>query len=176
MSKRNIAMRPILAVLALGLALTATIASGEENTATKVEGGVSSPAPAGEAFAMADVVALGDWQLVVHGITDPYVSSNQFMAPAAGNRIVTVDTEVTNTGDKPAVVSSMVCFELKDSENKTYNMTITDNTEATPDGDVAPGASRRGTIAYEIPESATGLQLQFQCDLLSSGSATVNLS
>lgn len=176
MSKRKFAMRPVLAVMALGVALTATIASGEENTATKVDGGSSAGSPSASSFAIGDTVALGDWQLVVHGITDPYISSNEFMGPKAGNRIVVVDTEVTNNGDKPEIVSSMMCFDLKDADNKSYNLTITDSTESTPDGEVAPGASRRGSIAYEIPEAATGLKLEFKCDLMNSGSAVVNLS
>lgn len=175
MSKKKLALRPVLAVLALGVALTATIASGEEDKPTKVDGSGGGQSAA-ETFAVGDAVALGDWQLQVHGVTDPYVSANQFLGPAEGNRIVAVDVEVTNTGDSSEIVSSMVCFKVSDAENKSYTMTITDGIESTPDGPVAPGEAIRGTVAYEVPEAATGLQLKFQCDLLNSGSATVDLA
>ncbi len=87
-----------------------------------------------------------------------------------------VDTEVTNNSDKPSTVSSMMCFELQDSANKSYNITFTDSSTSSVDGELAPGAAKRGELAYEVPEAATGLRLQFKCDLFSSGSATINLS
>ncbi|MCJ0904564.1 DUF4352 domain-containing protein [Rhodococcus sp. ARC_M6] len=168
-------LRTPLVILAVGAALFATIASGESNEAKKAEGGGSSSAPA-STFGVGDVVDLGDWRVQVHGVVDPYVSTNQFMAPDPGNRYVVIDTEVTNNNDKPETVSSVMCFELQDSTNKSYNMTITDSSTSTVDGELAPGAAKRGELSYEVPEAATGLRLQFKCDLLSSGSATINLS
>ncbi|WP_424805108.1 DUF4352 domain-containing protein [Rhodococcus sp. 27YEA15] len=167
--------RTPLLVLAVGATLFATIASGESDTAEKVDDNGSSSAPAA-AFGVGDVVELGDWRVQVHGVVDPYVSTNDFITPAAGNRYVVVDTEVTNNGSKPSTVSSIMCFELQDSTNKSYNMTITGSSTAGVDGELAPGAARRGELAYEVPEAATGLRLQFKCNLFSSGSATINLS
>lgn len=44
----------------------------------------------------------------------------------------------------------------------------------TPDGEVAPGQTIRGTIVIDVPQSATGLQMKFKCDLFSSGSTTIS--
>lgn len=168
-------LRTPLALLAVGAALLATIASGETDEAKKVEGGGSAPAPAA-AFGIGDVVELGDWQVQVHGVVDPYVSTNQFITADPGNRYVVVDTEVTNNSDKPEIVSSMMCFELQDAANKSYDITFTDSSTSSVDGALAAGAAKRGEIAYEVPETATGLRLQFKCNIFSSGSATINLS
>ncbi|BAH31362.1 hypothetical protein RER_06540 [Rhodococcus erythropolis PR4] len=168
-------LRTPLALLAVGAALFATIASGETDEAKKVDDNGSSAAPAA-AFGIGDVVELGDWRVQVHGVVDPYVSTNQFITADPGNRYVVVDTEVTNNSDKPSTVSSMMCFELQDSTNKSYNITFTDSSTSSVDGELAPGAAKRGELAYEVPEAATGLRLQFKCDLFSSGSATINLS
>lgn len=168
-------LRTPLAILAVGAALFATIASGETNEATKADGGGAAAAPAAT-FGIGDAVDLGDWRVQVHGVVDPYVSSNQFITAAPGNRYVVIDAEVTNNDDKPASVSSMMCFELQDSANKSYNITFTDTSTSSVDGELAPGTAKRGDLSYEVPETATGLRLQFKCDLLSSGSATINLS
>lgn len=168
-------LRNILVVTAVVGGLVATTASGETNTASKVDGGSDAPA-AGQQFTVGDVVKLGDWQTTVHAVTDPYTSSNQFLQAKPGNRLLTVDTEVRNQSSKPATVSSIMCFELQDSQNKSYNLTITDESTAGLDGELAPGAAKRGTLAYEVPAASTGLRLQFKCDLLSSGSATIALS
>ncbi|MDI9917509.1 DUF4352 domain-containing protein [Rhodococcus sp. IEGM 1379] len=168
-------LRTPLVILAVGTALFATIASGESNEAKKAEGGGSPSAPA-STFGVGDVVDLGDWRVQVHGVVDPYVSTNQFITADPGNRYVVIDTEVTNNGSKPETVSSMMCFELQDSANKSYDIAFTDTSTGSVDGQLASGAAKRGELSYEVPEAATGLRLQFKCDLLSSGSATINLS
>jgi hypothetical protein len=168
------------------VALFATVASSEENQATRVDDvtGSGSGEPSDdtdtgtgepEAFAVGDLVQLGDWHIRVHGVTDPLTSGNQFLNPAAGNRWVGVDAEVTNNGTNAQVVSSILCFELLDSANVEYTMALAPDAQQPPDGEVAPGTSRRGTLVYEVPEGATGLRLSFKCDLFSTGSAVINL-
>ncbi|WP_127783224.1 DUF4352 domain-containing protein [Rhodococcus sp. X156] len=174
LTKKN--LRNVLAVTALIGGVVATTASGETNQATKVDGGGGEAPAAAQEFRVGDVVELGDWRTTVHAVTDPYTSSNQFLQAKPGNRLLTVDTEVRNQSTKPATVSSIMCFELQDSQNKSFNLTITDESTAGLDGELAPGAAKRGTLAYEVPATSTGLRLQFKCDLLSSGSATITLS
>lgn len=163
----------------IGAALFATVASGEENTAKPADGGSedggSDSGGEAQTFGVGEAVALGDWELIVHGVTDP-VPPGEFMTPSEGNRWVGVDVEVTNNSDGPETVSSLACFEMQDAENKSYNMTIgADQAASPPDGEVDAGGSRRGTITYEVPAAATGLTLRFKCDLFSSGSAVINL-
>ncbi|MFT4086072.1 MAG: hypothetical protein QM658_02785 [Gordonia sp. (in: high G+C Gram-positive bacteria)] len=73
------------------LALGATLASGEEDKATKVDG--SDAKQQQTEFKVGDTVKLGDWQVKVNQVTDPFTPSNDFITPAAGKRFVRVDTE-----------------------------------------------------------------------------------
>lgn len=162
------------------VALVASVASSEENQATRAnegdgsnDGGGASP----EEFDVGDIVDLGEWRIQVHGFTDPYTEDNQFVSPAEGNRWVAVDAEVTNNSDAPEIVSSLLCFELLDGSNQAYTATITGGEAVqAPDGEVAPGESRRGTLVYELPTGVSDLRLSFKCDLLSTGSAVIRLS
>jgi len=118
-------------------------------------------------------VKLGDWQVKVISAKNPYKSTNQFDKPAAGSKYVTTDVQVTNNSSKAGVVSSMACFKMRDGTGQEYNEAIVTGAPKPPDGDVAPGQTVRGTIAYEVPTTAKGLLLVFNCDLFSSGSANI---
>ncbi|WOC13725.1 DUF4352 domain-containing protein [Gordonia sp. MP11Mi] len=174
LSSPKFSLRSAAVAAVAAVALVATIASGEEDTAEKVDGETGTQQTAD--FAVGDTVKLGDWQVKVHGVQDPYISQNEFITPDAGNRYVVVDTEVTNKSDSSQVVSSVMCFELRDETNRSYDVTITDNVDTSLDGDVSADTSRRGSLSYEVPETSKELQLQFKCDLFGSGSALINLS
>ena len=167
----------LLAIGAVVGALVLAMASTDENEPARVDdaGGTSAGAQP-EVFAVGDLVELGDWQVRVHGVADPVQSTNPVLTPAPGNRWVAADVEVTNTGTEPQTVSSLVCFEIADDQNRSYTMTITgDAGSSPPDGEVAAGAARRGTLTYELPADAAGLRLTFKCNLFSTGSATIAL-
>lgn len=180
----------LLSLLALAVALFAAVASTDENDAQRVDegseegqdgngdGGSGSTDQPGEpeVFAVGDLVELGDWQVRVHGVIDPVVSTDEFFQPPAGQRWVAVDVEVTNSGDQTETVSSALCFQLVDDQNRTFNQTVTGvSSAATPDGDVAAGGALRGTVEYEVPVDAAGLRLNFSCDLLTPGTAAIAL-
>jgi hypothetical protein len=175
----------LLSLLAVGVALFAAVASTSENEPERVDegpgetqedSGSGSGSGEPEVFAVGDLVELGDWRVRVHGVTDPVQSTDQFLQPAAGQRWVAVDVEVTNAGDQAETMSSALCFQLVDDQNRTFNQTVTGASgAATPDGDVAAGASLRGAVEYEVPADARGLRLNFSCDLLTPGTATITL-
>ena len=170
--------RRVLTALLLSVGLIAVIASGSTNKAEKVDSskGSSESSTDSESFGVGDEVKLGDWTVKVWGVTDPYTSSNEFLKPSDGNRWVLLDTEVKNVGSDPNLVSSLMCFKLKDSANREYDEDIASGTQpGPPDGEVAPGSSTRGNIVFEIPADATGLQLEFKCELFDSGTATIQL-
>lgn len=182
------ATRTALAVVVTVVATFAAVASSDDEATEVDDGGGEAGADDGgnggngngdggaETFGVGDVVELGDWYVQVHGVTDPYTTDDGFLEPDPGNRWVAVDTEVTNNSDSAQTVSSIGCFELLDSTGVAYNLTITADSAQPPDGEVAPaGGNRRGTLTYEVPEDAEGLQLSFSCDLFSSGSAIIDL-
>ena len=185
-------VRAGLGYAALVVTMGAAIASGETNEAALVTDGQSETAPLADetptgqagptdatgsvAFSIGDKVALGDWHVVVHAVTDPYENDNPALAPERGNRWVAIDTEVFNVGREPRDVAAIWCFDLQDELNRNFEQEIfSGSTVGAPSGEVAPGASRRGTIVYEVPVDASGLRLNFKCELFSTGSATIDL-
>lgn len=184
---RSRRLRGVIALLAIVVATGAVLASGSTNKAEKVNGSGSSssvpgstPPSSGGAsvpFKVGDEVKLGDWTVKVWGVADPQAAVNEFSKPAAGTRWVGVDTEVKNLSNDPASVSSILCFKVQDSANREYTEDIATGIKPNPpDGEVAPGAAKRGTIVFEVPADATGLKLNFKCELFSSGTATIQLT
>ena len=171
----------MLGALVIVVAAGAVIASGSSNTASKVNNG-STKTPSGSttaptAFKVGDEVKLGDWTVKVWAVTDPYTSTNQFLKPQAGFRWVSLDTEVKNAGKDSKAVSSLLCFKVQDATNREYDESITSGVNpGPPDGDIPAGQSKRGNVVFEVPTLATGLKLNFKCDLFSSGQATIALS
>lgn len=173
-------LRPFAVILVLVVSVGALVASGSDNKAAKVDeksGKTDTSGKAAESFKVGDAVALGDLQVKVYAFTDPVqVAADSPVKPDEGFRRVKLDAEVANKGDKAVTVSSILCFELKDGENKVYDQTIGDSKVGSIDGEVAPGAALRGEIEYDVPAASKGFVLNFKCDLLSSGSATITLS
>lgn len=129
-----------------------------------------------QTFKTGDRIALGDWQFVVHKVTDPLKPTNEFITPKSGNRWLAVDLEVKNKGTKTEPFSTILALELKDSQNKLYDVAITgEDSVKQPDGDVAAGESRRGTVVYEVPTAAKGFTLAFKPDMFGGSKATVDL-
>lgn len=169
-----------LAALAIAVVgIVALAASAGSNEATQVGEDVSAASESssseegGGTFNVGDTVALGDWTVTVNGVTDPFTSSNQFDTPQG--RYVAVDTTVANNSGSPATVSSLLCFELRDSTGRSYNQALVAGGGAAPDGEVDPGGVLRGDLYYDVPTGVSGLQLRFKCDLFSTGSAVINL-
>jgi hypothetical protein len=169
-------LKTAVVAFVIGAAALAVAASGDSNTATKVGGSDSGSSEAGQVYNVGDEVKLGDWTVKVYGVTDPAQPDNEFDTVSPGSRWVALDTEVKNLSSSPQAVSSLACFELQDSENKTYTEELTSVGAQAPDGEVAPNGAKRGNIVFEVPSAATGLKLNFKCDLLSSGSATIQIS
>ena len=123
---------------------------------------------------MGETAHTGDFDVTVNSVTDPLVSDNQFLTAGPGNRFVAIDVTMSNTSNESKPVSSLLSFELTDSEGRKYDLSILGTSAAgvtgSIDGDVPPQTQRRGTIAYEVPETiATGLQLRVKGDFTAGG-------
>lgn len=137
----------------------------------------AQPDAAPQTFNVGDRVALGDWEFVIHSVTDPVQPTDEYFVPEPGNRWLAVDAEVFYNGADAEIVAG--CFELQDAENRGYTETwIPEASDlyGELDGDITSGGVRRGGVGFEVPEAATGLRLNFKCDWLSTGNATIDLS
>jgi len=176
-------MRRIIGPVVLALLLAAGCSDTEEPEKVGEAGQGEEPAddqPAEEeekktTFAVGDVVALGDYEVTVHGVQNPLPPASEFITAPAANKYVGLDIEVKNTTDESKAFSAFLAIELQDAENRTYDLTFTDHQPAVPDGELAAGAGRRGLAVFQVPEAATGLRLLFSGDVFSTGNATVEL-
>lgn len=171
-------------VAAAAVAMTMLLAACERNEAVLVadDGSVVTTTDddgSGQVarFAVGDRVGLGDWEFVVHAVTDPFDNGAAFGAPKADHRWVAVDVEIFNVGAEPRDVTPLVCFDIQDRLNQSYDQEFFAETSVgRPQGEVAPNESRRGTVLWELPIEAEGLRMNVKCDVFSSGSATFQLT
>ncbi len=143
-----------------GATITAPAASDVQPPAINATGQIGSP-------------------MALNGITVTVVtadlnaqSGNEFITPKAGNRFVAVQILYENTGSDPYDYNPFD-WKLTDSAGFSYDSTFGGVGPELNSGTIQPGEKARGYITYEVPSSATGLQLR----LTSNGdTATVALS
>ncbi|MDP4095176.1 MAG: DUF4352 domain-containing protein, partial [Bacillota bacterium] len=88
-----------------------------------------------------------------------------------GKTYYLLDMTIKNNGSEEAAVSSLLLFELSDSDGNKYTLSIGGATElqsfkmSTLDGTIAPGKEMKGGLAFEIPENAKGLKLDIKAIL-----------
>ena len=123
-----------------------------------------------------ELVKLGNVEVIVHGIKDPFDAGNPAVKAPPGSRQVAVEVEVKNLSSNRQLFSPFSQFELRDSTNRTFNAIPLPRTVPTFGGEAPPGAAQRGLVVYQIPEASTGLQIVFQNPLITEGSVTYNLS
>ncbi|WP_254810677.1 DUF4352 domain-containing protein [Natronosalvus amylolyticus] len=104
-------------------------------------------------------------QLVVEDIRyDTQLS--EFLEADPGNEFVIVSVAMKNISDEFLGVSNLLQASVVDDEDYSYNMTYGGTDEPTfNDGQFAPGEVERGTVVFEVPEDATGLELRFDFDV-----------
>ncbi|WP_020221387.1 DUF4352 domain-containing protein [Halarchaeum acidiphilum] len=89
-------------------------------------------------------------------------SLGEYQKAEDGNTYAVVRLEVKNTTQKKyANFSSFLQTKIQDSEGYTYTPTLSVSDSAFQGGQLAPGEVARGDIAFEIPQDASGLTLQF---------------
>ncbi len=168
-------MRVRKAVVAAGLAVTMAVlgACGGDDSD---EGDAAEGPVATEVHKIGEVVKLGNVDVVVHGIKDPFDYGNAAVKAAPGTRQVAVEVEVKNNSDTRQVFSPFSQFELKDSTNKSFIAIAMPRNIPLYGGEAPPGTAKRGLVVYQIPEASTGLQITFQNPTVTEGSVTYNLS
>lgn len=132
--------------------------------------------PTPSSFAVGDVIEMGDLTMVVLGWSTP--PGDEFSQPEAGNQFVVVDLLFVNTGQSADSLSTMLQMQLKDGTNQVYDIDLMAAVVAgasSPDGEIAPGERIRGSVGFQTPTDATGLQFVFDASLFGSGRVFVEL-
>lgn len=111
--------------------------------------------------AVGDLVEGDQLHLVVESV-ERTASLGQFSEPDAGNEFVVVSLALKNVSDGYVSVSNLLQTRLRDDEDYQYDQTFTGGGGNTFNaGQFAPGEVERGTVTFELPEDASGLQLVF---------------
>ena len=155
-----------------------TTTTTEPSTTTTEEEAPASTAPdtGGTSAGDQDVYAIGQWahtgdfDVTVHQVVDPYVSTNELETPQPGHRFVAVEVELRNTSDEVQTFSSLLGAEVTDSLNRPWDIGLAGFDLPQVDGDVPPGGARRGWMVFEVAEDSTGLLLRIKGNLTATGS------
>lgn len=133
--------------------------------------------PAAMVHRVGEPVRLGDLEVILHGVTDPFDSGNPVVTAPPGSRQVAVEVEVKNLSKKAQVFSPFAQFEMRDPTNKAFNpIPLPRNIPAFNGGDAPPGSAQRGLIAFHVPEAATALQIVFENPVIEEGSVRFSLT
>ncbi len=99
--------------------------------------------------------------------------------PDPGKRFVAVDLTLTNTSTSPLTVSSLIQMKLRDAAGQSYDLHLgaqAASAASPPDGELSPGESLRGQVAYQVPQGAPGLVFEFDPNLIGYGKVRVALT
>lgn len=147
--------------LVVGAIVVVAIIGGALSGGGDTSGGGSNDAGSSgsgnDRAAVGQPVELGSMTFTVLSVYE--LPGDEFIAPEQGNRFLGVQIEAVNNGDESEVVSSLAQFSLRDGTGQRYDQALTTSGSASLDGDVLPGGRLRGEIVYEVPLTATALEL-----------------
>ena len=118
------------------------------------EGGFASPAGRDGRSGMNELVGAGDFVLFVHKVEDPVTPANVSGEPNPGRRWLAIDLSLTNVArEAQAYDSSGFAVEL--AEEVRYAAAFFELAESLGSGSLAPGATLRAWVGFDVPASAT---------------------
>lgn len=135
---------------------------------------VKKEAPKKDVFAVGEAVQLGKNVLTVTKVEKS--NGTEFDTPQQGKEYVIVTVQIQNAGDQN-ISYNPFDFKMANSQGQIQDMgfTTVDTDTHLQSGELAPGGSVSGTIAFEEPVGDTGLQLQYTPSFWSDKTIKVNL-
>lgn len=168
--KRFILPLALVVIIVLAVSAGGGGTKEEDDSSSSADRPATSSTGSQDVYQVGQVAHTGDFDVTVHAVEDPLVPTNEFESASAGNRLVAVEVEVTNTGDERQTISTLMGAELIDSQNRPWNITIAATDRPQLDGEVVPGASRRGWIAFEVANDSEDLKIRIKGNLTAQGS------
>ncbi|GCE48783.1 uncharacterized protein DUF4352 [Thermosporothrix hazakensis] len=126
-------------------------------------------------FKKGELVKVGNtWEITVNSVATN--EGSEYLKPKDGKIFLVVNVSMHNISDKEQNVSSILNFNLKDSNGQKANPGLLDSANPAPDGKVEASGKLAGDLVYEVPASEKNFTLSFQSDLLSTGQTLWDLS
>lgn len=124
-------------------------------------------------FYLNEYVSIGDIVIRVIGLNN--VEGDEFFGPEEGNRYLAANVEMYNVGTEFQLISSMLGFEIQDTEAYTYSPSFMTTEKFGLDGSIPPGMHMVGSVTFEVPEEAIAETFIFDYDWLGGGQALINV-
>ncbi|EDS79098.1 DUF4352 domain-containing protein [Clostridium perfringens] len=171
-------MKKGLVVLLSAMVISGALVGCGSDTPKKVEGQKQEQQQEQqskvETFKVGDTIQTKDFKITVNKVETS--EGGEFVKPKDGNEFIKADITIENTSKEEQNVSSMIMFKVVDKDGRSYNQAIVEDQNGQLDGKVAPGRKMTGEYVVEVPKGATGLQLEFDSSLLTSGQVIVDLN
>lgn len=105
-----------------------------------------------ENLKLGDAVQYGDALITVNSVRKHEGSANTYDEPTNDFYLI-FDVAIENQGTEPVNISSMLNFELFDSESYAQDLSIFVETRGSLDGEVGAGRKLAGEIAFDVVDS-----------------------
>lgn len=139
--------------------------------AAKPEPTAVSTAPVAK---IGDRVESGGIALTVNGVTRTD-SLSQFQKAKPGRVYVVADVTIESITREKAPYNPLY-FKVKDADGYEYTASVGSGDQALKSGELNPGEKARGTVAFDVPATATGLVLSYQPLVILGGYQTIRVA
>ncbi len=152
---------------AIGALLPTSHDTGVEETSSESTDTSDDSSAASQTYEVGESVEFGDYIMQVATFEDPYITSDEYDLPEAGNRYIAVDVVYNNPTSSP-IAYNPYDWQLFDGDGYSYTYDWMGKDPMLSSGNLNAGATVRGWLTFEVPEDATNFKLQFAPDMLSS--------
>jgi hypothetical protein len=119
-------------------------------------------------YKVGDKVRIGTIIIAVNKVEESY--GNQFFHPARGYKWINVNLTLENTGEKDQWITTLGQMFIRDNENNSYQVAVTDKVTENPtfnlDGTLLAKSKRSGWVGFEVKEESKGLKLEYKESML----------
>lgn len=150
---------------------------GENNAEATTTSNTDTNKTETKTFKVGDVVQLKDLKITVNKVYT--VKPTDVFKPKDGNDFFAVDCTIENTSKDSKAVSSMIMFKVVDKDGRACEYSITGLSAANAgqlDGEIGAGRKLTGVYVVEVPKGQSGLELEFDSSLFTSGQVIVKLN
>lgn len=160
------------ALFLTSVALLGGVASQAGNAITTYNTEQQTKIDAKKDFEKGATAIFDAYEVKANSVQRNYVAVGEYSAASAGNEFVLVNVTVKNASSSS---ESFTKYDLKLSSDgvavpSSYVVVAPDFTG----GSLSAGASTTGNIVFEMPKSATNLELQYELPVYSTSSPSVN--
>lgn len=172
--------RRSIALIAIALALFVLACGGSGGGGVAITPGAAAPAATAAPAPAAVIGKVGD-RVEANGIALTVVKTeqkdelSQFQKAKDGNTYVIAEVLIENVSVDKAPYNPLY-FKVKDGDGFEYNPEITGGDQALKSGDLVKGDKARGTVAFEVKETAKSLVMSYKPLVLFSGDEAIRVA